>query len=365
MNSLKDINKNGRGNLSPSHPENGDKMRNLVSIQKISDLSPIEGADRIEVATINGWKVVVQKGLYQVGDLTVYCEIDTVLPLNHFPELEKVNGRIKTIKLRGQISQGYCIPMEKFWEILETEDLGFYKDIHHGIKKLVDGNDVTDLIGATKYEPPMKFKHGDAAGNFPSHILPKTDEDRIQSNPKYLEKFEGKPWVATVKYDGTSATFGYDEDEFFACSRNLKATDGDNVYWNIARKYNLDQVDPRYVIQGEICGPGIQKNRLELKEIDFFVFMIYDQVDKRYLSIDERLACCRQLELKHVKTYDEGSFFSYTVDELLKMAEGKYPDSKNEREGLVFELADPEPTEFGGRLSFKVINNKFLLKGGD
>lgn len=206
-------------------------MRKLASIQRIADIQPIPNADKIELLKINGWSVVAQKGLYEVGDFCVYFEIDSVLPLEHFPELEKVNGRIKTIRLRGQLSQGYCVPISRLLEIVDIQS------------KLFEGLDVSFPLGVEKYEPPITFKDGECKGNFPSHILPKTDEDRIQSNPDYLERMANLPWVATVKYDGSSATFGFDEGEFFACSRNLMKKDGDNVFWNMARKYNIMEIE--------------------------------------------------------------------------------------------------------------------------
>ncbi len=230
--------------------------------------------------------------------------------------------------------------------------------------KIVEGLDVTFPLGIKKYEPPITFDNGETRGVFPSHILPKTDEERIQSNIEYLSKMSGRPWTATVKYDGTSATFGFDEGGFFACSRNLSIRDGNNVYWNIARKYNIPLIPPYLVVQGEICGPGIQKNRLGLKNIDFFVFRVYNQMEKRYLLYDERVAFCRSYHLKHVVLAENGESFKFTVDELLDLAKGKY-DSGHHREGIVIEADEVIDTEYGGHLSFKVINNDFLVSGGD
>lgn len=340
-------------------------MRKLASIQKIIDIQPIKDADRIEIATINGWKVVVGKDQFKVGDLCVYFEIDAVLPVNVFPELVKTNGRIKTIRLRGQISQGYCITFDKFKEIVnEFTDFWDTMDEDISIFTWRVGSDVTKLLGVEKYEPPITFKNGECKGVFPSHILPKTDEDRIQSNTEYLDKMSGRPWIATVKYDGTSATFGFDDKEFFACSRNLNIRDGDNVYWNIARKYKLHEIPPHLVVQGEICGQGIQKNRLGLREIDFYVFRVYNQEEKRYLLYDERFDFCMVYGLEHVGLAEKGESFNFTVNELLDLAKGRY-ESGQHREGIVIEAGEVVDTEYGGHLSFKVINNDFLIKNSD
>lgn len=334
-------------------------MRKLASIQKIIDILPIKNADRIEIATINGWKVVVGKDQFKVGDPCVYFEIDSVLPVDVFPELEKTNGRIKTIRLRDQISQGYCITFDRFKEIVEKTT-----DFWDTFVLWNFGDDVTKLLGIEKYEPPITFKNGECKGVFPSHILPKTDEDRIQSNTEYLDKMSSRPWVATIKYDGTSATFGQDNEEFFACSRNLSIRDGDNVYWNIVRKYKLQEVPSYFVVQGEICGPGIQKNHLGLKDISFFVFRVYDQKEKIYLRYDERIQFCMTYGLDHVELAVKSDNFGLTIEELLDLAKGKY-DSGKHREGIVIEADEIVDTEYGGHLSFKIINNDFLTSGGD
>lgn len=364
-------------------------MRKLASVQIIKSLDPIPDADRIEVATIEGWKVVVQKGLHEVGDRVVYCEIDSVLDKELFPEVEKFGCRIRTIKLRGQVSQGYAIPLADAIKAAEKNGWALRTDTHGSIlhvflsKKfdqhgdwehlpIVEGTDLTEALGVIKYEPAMKFSRGVACGKFPTHILPITDEDRIQSNLFYLKRFEGKRWAATVKLDGSSATFGEDlaEGGFFCASRNLKVRDGDNVYWNIARKYDLSNKlgsgnSEGLIVQGEVCGPGIQKNRLCLKDIDFFVFRIYDQLRKEYVGWETLTMLCKELGLKHVPLDSFGENFDFTLDQLLAKAEGKYDGTQNEREGLVFHLRDHDPKQFGGWTSFKVISNRYLLKGGE
>ncbi|HSH25564.1 MAG TPA: RNA ligase family protein, partial [Massilibacterium sp.] len=247
-----------------------------------------------------------------------------------------------------------CFPIKKLQEILNQE----LSDIFIGI-------DYTEAIGAKKYEPPITFKNGETEGLFPSHIIPKTDETRIQNDPDfYINKFWGKPYAITVKLDGTSATFGFDE-KFFACSRNLMVREGDNVYWNIAHKYNIPELlewRPEYVIQGEIVGPGIQKNHLGLNEIDFYVFRVYDRSQKRYLFNNEINVVCGFMGLKQVPVLEMGNNFKDDMDSLLKLAEGKYNGTQNEREGIVVNLEEEDPTQFGGWLSFKVISNRFLIK---
>lgn len=358
--------------------------RKLVSIQRILALDPIDGADRIEVATILGWKVVVQKGLHNVGNLVAYCEIDTVLPVKYFPELEKCKGRIKTIKLRGQISQGYALPLDVAVDVInqieadkEAKDED-YLPILTDIYGLSVDTDITEIIGAVKYEPKQSdsggFKIGCSGGLFPSHLVSKTDEIRVQTNPRVIRDFIDRPYYITVKADGTSSTFGWDDDEFFAASRNFKRKDGDNVYWEVARKYGLPQKYAdnqhgirRYIFQGEICGPGIQKNQLDFAEHKLLIFNVFDLETKCYLDYDDLEYVCTTHGLDCVDLVEQGDRFVYeTIPQLLELAEGKYPNTKNEREGIVIRSHSHAFSGMYGEMnSFKVISNRFLLKGGD
>lgn len=317
-------------------------MRKLASIQIISDIKPIENADFIEVGVVNGWEVVIKKNAFKIGDKCVYFEIDSVLPVENFPFLEETKGRVRTIKLRKQISQGLCLPI--------SEVLG--DDVYNV------GDDVTEILGVIKYEVPEAFKMGDSAGVFPNHLIQKTDEERIQSNLEYIGIFLNKPWVSTVKYDGTSSTFGWDDDVFVQCGRNHKKKDGDNVFYDMVEKYDLKKIPKKYMIQGEICGPRIQKNCLNIKNNDLFIFIVFNKETKEYLTYDERIEFCKNYGLKHVELNDRGEDFQFNLKELLERSEGNYLSGKT-REGLVYEI-DHSPK----RVSFKVINNKFLLKGG-
>ena len=150
--------------------------RKLASVRSISNLSPIEGADKIELATVDGWKVVVAKDVgHKVGDLIIYCEIDSFLPIKEefeflrkssFKKMGDQEGfRLKTIRLRGQISQGLIMPIS----VLNPPDTNIYVEPFEGL-------DVTEMLGIVKYEPPIPAElAGKVKGLFPSFI-PKTDE---------------------------------------------------------------------------------------------------------------------------------------------------------------------------------------------
>lgn len=162
-------------------------MRKLASIQKIKALEPIPCADAIEKATVLGWQLVVKKGEFQVNDLAVYCEIDSILPDWPAFEFLKPRGmRIRTVRLRGQISQGICFPLSVLPAGVEV----------------VEDADCTDVLGIVKYEPPIPAcLSGVMKGSFPSFI-PKTDETRVQVLQPVLDAYAGERCVVTEKLDG-------------------------------------------------------------------------------------------------------------------------------------------------------------------
>jgi hypothetical protein len=188
-----------------------DITRKLATIERISAINPIPDADAIEGATIRGWSVVVKKGEHQVGDLVVYCEIDSVLPERPEFEFLRPRGfRIRTIKLRNQISQGIIFPLHildsvgQFQSVLgepEYDLLLLYGD-NKGIP-IVEGENVTELLGVTKYEPQIPACLGGIAkGSFPSHSI-RTDEERIQNLVDIYDEYKTKyTWTATEKLDG-------------------------------------------------------------------------------------------------------------------------------------------------------------------
>ena len=327
-------------------------MRKLASIQKISNLLPIKDKDKIELAIINGWQVIVTKG-YNIGDLIVFCEPDSVLPKKEeFKFLANRNYIIKTIKMFGIYSQGICFPLS----ILPENN---YKI----------GDDVTDIIGITKYETDEKFiikrkwyeklfKHDTT---FPSFII-KTDEERIQNIPDIVNTYN--KWSATEKLDGCSATYFlkrkrklFKKYDFGICSRNFRVN---NSYYSIiALKYDIKYALKKLIknhntvyIQGEIIGPKIQSNKYKLKEYIFFVFNIV--IDGVKLSNDSSELCATRLKLNHVPIiYSDIDLSGFTCEEVLTLAEGNSVINPNiQREGLVFR---------NNNNSFKAVNKKFLI----
>ena len=366
--------------------------RKLASIQKIKAIKPIEGADRIEVAQILNWDCVVTKGEYQVGDMVIYFEIDSLLP--DVPAFEFLKGsswsqklnkyKIRTHTFRGQISQGLVIPMRQLPAIYNQINKTSISSI-----ECDEGDDLTKLLKIEKYEPPVS---NGPLGELINHewYVPKTDEERIQTCaenvlPEYM-KNEQHEWYTSIKLDGTSCTVGLFEDAFLIGGRNQWYKD-ENMYTTTVKKYgdieknlkDYQKLTGQYIVfQGELCGPGIQSNRLGLKEKEWFIFNVFASVDGKmnsYKKLDliGMLNMCEKFGLKHVPLVNAEDQFNFkttndideTVENLLKYADNfKYKtyfenaSSNQIAEGLVFRMNDMSN-------SFKVISNKFLLKGGE
>ncbi len=326
-------------------------MRKLASIQKISKLESIEGADSIVKATVLGWQLVVKKGEFNIGDLCVYCEIDSVLPEKpEFDFLKPRKMRIRTIKLRGQISQGICFPLS----ILPSD------------VKIEEGKDVTAILGITKYEPPIPASlEGVAKGRFPSFI-PKTDEARVQVLQDILDKYKGETFFYTEKLDGSSATYYLYEDQFGVCSRNLELIETEeNTLWKLAREQKIEEklksLNKNYAIQGEIIGESVQSNKYNLRGQDIYFFNVYDIDEHRFLNFEESVFFFNNLDLKTVPVLETNYELSGNIEELVRLSVGKSVLNDIQREGIVLRPLK-EIEDSSGRISFKAINPKFLLK---
>ena len=366
--------------------------RKLASVQKVKAIRPIEGADRIEVVQVLNWDCVASKGQYHVGDLVIYFEIDSLLPdIPAFEFLKKSawsqklsKYKISTHKFRNQISQGLVMPITQLREIYNAINGTSISSIDYD-----EGDDLTALLKIEKYEPPVS---NGSLGEIINHewYVPKTDEERIQvcaENvlPEYI-KCEQNEWYASIKLDGTSCTAGLFDDAFLIGGRTQWYKD-ENMYTTTVKKYGdieakareyLENTGVYVVFQGELCGPGIQSNRLGLKEKEWFIFNVFASTTGKYDSYEKldligMLNMCRLFNLQPVPIIDSKDKFDFkTGDSIDVMVENllKYADNFKYRtyfedaspnqvaEGLVFRLNDMTN-------SFKVVSNKFLLKGGE
>jgi RNA ligase (TIGR02306 family) len=303
-----------------------------------------------------GWTCVVKKGEFRAGDLGVYFEVDSFLPVDPRYEFLRSssyrenddNGqgfRIRTAKMRGQLSQGLFLPLPVFPELE-----GFH-----------EGDDVTERLGVKKwYVPEMSSAGGTIIGDRPNGI-PASDEIRIQSALELLDELRGKPYYITTKMDGTSGIVYCIDGKIGCCSRNKEIKDeAEALYWTPVYRYGLKEKLAGYgkniVLTGEICGPDIQKNRLRLSAPEWYVFDVKDWDSGSYVSYDRMLEICAALGLPVVPLEERGDSFAYGLEELLEKARGKYPSGLDKEGIVVRDLMSPKA------VSFKVLNNDVLLK---
>lgn len=343
-------------------------MRKLASIQVVNEIRPIENADAIECVVILGWTVVAKKGEFKVGDKCVFFEIDSILPneekYSFLDYKEEYNGyRLKTVRLRGQLSQGLALPINIF-DIPEDIEIG---------------TDLTEQLKIRKYEPPVPEETG-AKSSSRVWEIPKTDEERYQSNPALVEALKGKKYYASVKLDGTSTTIilNFNEDnepEVNVCGRNTCYIESaNNKYWAVTMKYSMkekildyyNKTGKRLAFQGELIGPKIQGNKMGLTENDLYIFNVWMADGKQPFEkcdLDTSLKIVKDFGLNFVPIELTGEFV-YTSDELQDLTKIKYnkyfPNAKPSQniEGLVFRSIDM-------KVSFKVVSNEFLLRGGE
>lgn len=328
-------------------------MRQLASIQRIKALEAIAGADAIERATVLGWQLVVKKGEFKADELAVYCEVDCLMPDDpRFMFLKPRGMRIKTVKLRGQISQGICFPLS----ILPP---GF---------DIKEGADCTLALGITKYEPPVPAcLNGIAKGPFPS-LIPKTDEPRVQILQETLDRYQGETCYVTEKLDGSSATFYVHDNNFGACTRNFELVeDSENTIWKIARELDIENkirgAGINMALQGEVIGEGIQGNPLKLHGQTIRFFNIFD-IDRRvYLSFDPLMQMLQRLNLESAPVIAVDYKLENDINAIVTMATRKsllYPQAW--AEGIVIRPLIERRDPLIGRVSCKAVNPEFLLR---
>ena len=347
-------------------------MRKLASIQRIWKIEPIEGADRIELAHVLGWQCVVNKGQFHAMDLAVYFEIDSFLPIR--PEFEflressyrktDVMGegfRLRTMRFRGQISQGLLLPLSQFPEIPSDDLLGM---------------DVSSLLGVKKWEIEERATTGGTViGGLP-YDIPHTDETRVQEEPGLIQAFAGLEYYISTKMDGSSHSIGIDDDGFHVAGHNFEyKDDGASSFYELVKARGLREKMEEFVgenglqkltIQGELCAPGIQQNRLRLLKPEWYVFTI--RVNGERVGLSRMLEICEVLGLNHVPIeeidFDLPKKYS-TVEALLERADGNYPNG-GKKEGIVIRPTKPVYCPLiSASLSMKVVNNKYLLKNED
>lgn len=362
--------------------------RKLARIEQIAWKKPIEDADNIELVGILGWQCVTGKSNnFQIGDYVIYIEVDSVLPSDNpeFAFLEKSKYRIKTIRLKKQLSQGLVMPLS----ILGThEEMNKTLLDRSGDTGSLCGVDVTDLLRITKYEKevPVQFR-GLIKGNFPTHLFPKTDEERIQNIPHVFEKYADIDLYATEKLEGTSASYYYKDGVYGVCSRNmeykLEEANKDNVYVKVGIKFDIENklkymyenFGAELCIQGEIVGPGVESNKMGLTELDFYIYNVYKMTSNKlpvngYTNRSMQEIYVSLMGLKSVPVcIDRLRLSDYTMESLIESVNSFHWSIGNKAlgEGIVIRPLSGViyDESLKGRLSFKVKNNAYLLKAGE
>jgi RNA ligase (TIGR02306 family) len=347
-------------------------MEKLAIISTVLSLDPIEGADKIERATVLGWQVVTKKGQYRVGDQAVIIFPDTLVPKKYIDETyegdEKV--RLKTIKLKGQYSAGLLLPISALRTYVSLPDNVTFEE----------GDEVSVTLGIEKWVAPAGVSlAGDAKGNFPTAVISKTDELNFRSEPRALREVQDDPnflnqdFIATLKCDGSSGTFIFKDGEFRVCSRNLelKETAG-NVFWQVARKYKLEEAlsfgGAELAIQGEVCGPGIQGNPMKLDTLTFFAFLLKDVRTYHWKDWDYTRMFCELHDIPTVPTLHRFNSINFPSNEKLQeMAnDAKYDNGRSNAEGIVIRSVQPIRSVAMAKSwwSLKVMNQPYDMKKG-
>lgn len=377
--------------------------RRLAHVETITSLDPIHGADKIEVATVLGWQCVVKKDEFHVGQKIIYIEVDSVVPDR--PEFEFLRDRkfrVRTIKLRGQVSQGLVIPLSPYINPQRIE-IGQDMTQQLQIQKYLTPSEREEVLSqerktANEKNRLKKFMMRyswfrrlalprNKKSGFP-YWVSKTDEERIQNIPHVLEQFKDAEVYVTEKIDYQSATFTGKmlpnmtpiigrflpkRYKFIVCSRNMVNGDKNSLYWRIAQKYNLEKIlreNPNLTIQGEQGDTKVQGNKYRITGPRLWVFNIIDHEREYQYNYEEMRNFCSKYNLECVPILAWMSRtttiplwrLGSTVKELVEYSKGKSViNPQVEREGIVVRCVQ------NGKklLSFKVINPDFLLKYSD
>lgn len=352
-------------------------QRKLVTVRRVRAIEAIPDADKIELVHIDGWKCVSKKGEFQVNDLGVYFEIDSFLPISdpRFAFLEKnkiiFNGvegaRIRSMTLRGALSQGLLLPLKLFPEVIRE----FHKTRVVSENNLTSSHfDATKILGIGKWEAPIPTElSGRVIGGFPSFI-PKTDQERIQNLPHLLKDYADVEFEISRKLDGTSMTVYHFDGRVGVCGRNWEfVSDSTDTLSRIARDSGLIDVIKEcgnVAIQGELIGPGVNGNREKADHHSFNIFDVYDIDAGSYMLPDERrkfvaklvidprinYSLCRHVPVPsecHTATLSEFA----SVEDILAFA------NDCDGEGYVFKAKRPD--KYGRVVSFKVISNRYIM----
>lgn len=350
----------------------------IVEAVKISSISPIDGADRIVLATVKGWNCIIQKDSYRVGDLVVFIPPDSILPEalveKHGLTYMKGGDRIKTVKLRGVISQGLILPVPA----------GRYKE----------GDDLSKVLGITKWQPPEpKYSVGSGSQISKKKLNPLFEKyTEIENIKNYSGVFvEGDYVVITEKLHGCNARYGNLEipngqglsimerlsnwyqkyiqkqtHQFVYGSHNVQITSfsnkgnfyGEDLWGSMTKKYNLTSIPKGYIVYGEIVGEGVQDLTYGVKERDLFVFDV--KKDGKYLSWFDVRCFCAEYGLNIVPELYIGDYYDGILEDYTQGKSVLCPTQM--REGIVVKCCEEENDRRIGRKILKSVSPEYLTR---
>lgn len=329
----------------------------LATVEKITGTMPILGADKIELANVLGWSVIVKKGEYQIGEYAIYIPIDTMVnPKGVFSFLMNKNNpdewiRIKTLKMKGVFSQGLLIP-------LSSIPNGKYKE----------GDDVSQFLEIKKYEKENIIVVNGTTTHFepfPTEIIPITDEDNLKTYKQVLSDFYEEDVYITMKMDGSSMTLIKKDNNFKVCSRRLVLDEGAVMYQYVLREGIKERIPDNIAIQGEFCGPKVNGNQMGLKDYKYYVFTIRNLETREYFSYDEIKLFCEKYNLDMVPLVKRFILPNDTslesLQDLANTIQYTLPNNKKVAgEGIVIRTVQPlYSLKLDKILSVKLINQNY------
>jgi RNA ligase (TIGR02306 family) len=327
----------------------------LASIEIIKSIKEHPNADALEIASVLGWQTIVKKGEYKEGDRVIFVVIDTILPVRPWSEFlaDKKNPekpiRLKTIKLRGEYSQGLVLPIS----ILDGNTFA--------AGRWQIGADVGAELGIKKYEKELPASlSGEIIGTFPNYLVAPTDEDNALSNLDIVEEVLKHNLTVTWKLDGSSCTIIVNYGEIsHVCSRRMQIKESDsNAFWIAANKLRPNiPLGWSGVIQGEVCGPGIQGNQLKLLEPTLYIYQIRE-IHDTWMTYDEMRSFANNiLKSETVPKIEHG--YIKSLEGLQAIADNLKFDKDIPAEGIVVRPSHYPGSGIGRPLGFKIINRNY------
>ena len=326
----------------------------LASLEIIKSIKPHPNADKLEIAQVLGWQTIVVKDQFKEGNKIIFVVIDTILPKAPWSEFlaDKKDPekpiRLRTIKLRGQYSQGLVLPLS----VLDGNSFN--------ASTWQIGADVGAELGIKKYEKELPASlSGEIAGAFPTYIAPQTDEDNGLSNPDLVAEVLKHNITVTKKYDGSSCTIVVEMGEItHVCSRRLSLKESaSNAFWQVARELTIPE-NFSGVIQGEVCGPGIQGNQLKLLKPTLYVYQI--RTEGGYMTWHNMSQFCQQnLHCNYVSLVGHYNANTLSLEDIITIADQQILANGNPDEGIVVRPSDYRASGIGRPLGFKIINRNF------